>query len=105
MIAFVTGGDIAPYLLGAAGLIWGITAIVWIVRHPIRALIGFLLVGALIVFAFLKSVKITRMDTPESQSTTKTKQPTQQKIAGKAKPKAKQTRATVTGPAPAETDK
>lgn len=81
MIAFVTGGDLAPYLLGVAGLIWGITAIVWIIKHPVRAFIGFLLIGSLIVFAFLKSVKIVRETPPQSSS--------EVKAPAKAKPQAR----------------
>ena len=66
----VMAGDspFAFYLIGAAVLIYVVSALVWIIRHPVRAFIGFLLIGSLIVFAFLKSVKIVREPPPQSSS-------------------------------------
>ena len=44
-IAMMGNGELAPYLLGASALLYAIQAALWIIYHPIRALVGFLLLG------------------------------------------------------------
>ena len=47
-IAMMGNGELAPYLLGASALLYAIQAALWIIYHPIRALVGFLLLGGLV---------------------------------------------------------
>ena len=97
VILWFIGSSFAPYAFGAAALIYFISALIWIIRHPIRTLIGFVLLGSLGYYGFSKL--------REAAISAANQTATQSQVGMRSQPQVKAKAKQVKSPASVEADK